>query len=38
MIVGDPIQVSVSGDALILLKPDGKELKMTSVKRTRVQS
>ncbi|MEO7142969.1 MAG: hypothetical protein ABI165_05640 [Bryobacteraceae bacterium] len=37
MIVGDPIQVSIDGDALIFLKPDGREMKTTIMKRVRAQ-
>jgi hypothetical protein len=37
MIVGDPVQVAIDGDALILLKPDGKELRTKIIKRSRAQ-
>jgi len=36
-IVGDPIQASVEGDHVILLRPDGKNLKTTILKRTRAE-
>jgi hypothetical protein len=35
LIVGDPVQALVDGDKLILLKPDGKELKLKITKRER---
>jgi hypothetical protein len=38
LIVGDPVQVAIEGGNLIILKPDGKEMKTTIVKRTRTQS
>ncbi len=38
LIVGDPVQVAIEGENLILLKPDGKEMKTTITKRTRAQS
>ena len=37
MIIGDPIKVAVDGGDLILLKPDGKELKVKIMKRERVK-
>lgn len=37
LIVGDPVKVAIDGGNLILLKPDGKEMKTTIVKRTRNQ-
>ncbi|HUA21320.1 MAG TPA: hypothetical protein VMB25_21385 [Bryobacteraceae bacterium] len=38
LIVGDAVQVAFDGnDHLILLKPDGKELKIKIIKRTRAQ-
>jgi hypothetical protein len=37
LIIGDPVQVSIDGDHLILLKPDGKELNTTIIKRVRTQ-
>ena len=37
LIVGDPVQVAIDGDALILIKPNGKELRMRITKRSRVQ-
>ncbi|MDP9112709.1 MAG: hypothetical protein M3O20_03395 [Acidobacteriota bacterium] len=36
LIVGDPVQVAVDGETLVLLKPDGKELRMRIIKRARV--
>ena len=38
LIVGDPVQVAIEGESLILLKPDGKEMKTTITKRARAQS
>lgn len=38
LIVGDPVQVAIDGGSLIFLKPDGKEMKTTIIKRTRAQS
>jgi hypothetical protein len=38
LIVGDPVQVAIDGDHLIFLKPDGKEMKTTIIKRTRAPS
>jgi hypothetical protein len=35
--VGDPIHVAISGNDLILLKPNGKELKTKIIKRARAQ-
>jgi hypothetical protein len=35
LIVGDPVQVALDGGSLIFLRPDGKEMKTTIVKRTR---
>jgi hypothetical protein len=37
LIVGDPVQVAIDGGNLIFLKPDGKEMKTTIIKRTRSQ-
>jgi hypothetical protein len=37
LIVGDPVSVCVNGESLILLKPDGKEIKAKILKRERVQ-
>lgn len=37
LIVGDPVQVAVHGEDLILQKPDGKELKTKIIKRERAQ-
>jgi hypothetical protein len=38
LIVGDPVQVAIDGGNLIFLKPDGKEMRTTIVKRTRAPS
>jgi hypothetical protein len=35
LIIGDPVQVAIEGDSLILLRPDGKEMKTKIVKRER---
>jgi hypothetical protein len=35
LIVGDPVQAAIDGENLILLKPDGKELKARIIKRER---
>src|SRR5487761_2156218 len=35
LIVGHPAQVALDGGTLIFLKPDGKEMKTTIIKRTR---
>lgn len=37
LIVGDPVQVAIDGESLIMLKPDGKELKTKIIKRERVR-
>ena len=37
LIIGDAVQVALDGQDLILLKPDGKELKAKIIKRARVQ-
>ena len=37
LIVGDPVKVAIDGGDLILLKPDGKELKTKITKRERPQ-
>ena len=37
LIVGDPVKVAIDGGNIILLKPDGKELKMKITKRERPQ-
>jgi len=37
LIVGDPVQVTIDGENLILVKPDGKELKTKIIKRARAQ-
>lgn len=37
LIIGDAVQVTVDGEDLILLKPDGKELKSKILKRERAQ-
>jgi hypothetical protein len=36
--VGDPVEASVEGDSVILLKPDGKDLKTSILKRERVKA
>lgn len=38
LIVGDAMQASVEGEKVILLAPDGKDLKTEILKRTRVGS
>ena len=35
LIVGDPVQVSIEGNTVILLRPNGKELKTFIIKRER---
>jgi hypothetical protein len=35
LIVGDPVQVSIEGNEVFLLRPDGKELKTSILKRER---
>lgn len=35
LIIGDPVQASVEGDNVLLLKPDGKNLKTSILKRER---
>lgn len=37
LIVGDPVKVAIDKDELILLNPDGKEMKMKITKRARAQ-
>jgi hypothetical protein len=37
LIVGDAVQVSIDGEHMLLLKPDGKELKTKIIKRARTQ-
>jgi hypothetical protein len=37
LIVGDPVKVALNKDELILLNPDGKEMKMKITKRARAQ-
>jgi hypothetical protein len=37
LIVGDPVQVSLHGDYLVIRKPNGKELKTRIIKRERAQ-
>jgi len=37
LIVGDPVQVAIDGESLILMTPDRKELKATIVKRARAK-
>jgi len=38
LIVGDPVQVSVEGQNVILLKPDGKNLNTSVLKRERADT
>lgn len=35
LIIGDPVQAAIDGENLILLKPDGKELKAKITRRER---
>ena len=37
LVIGDTVQVVVDGENLMLLKPDGKELKAKIIKRERAQ-
>jgi hypothetical protein len=37
LIVGDPVKVAIDKDELVLLNPDGKEMKMKITKRARAQ-
>jgi hypothetical protein len=37
LIVGDPVEVSIYKDELIIRKPNGKELKTKVIKRARAQ-
>jgi len=37
LIIGDPVQAAIDGETLILLKPDGKELKAKITRRERAQ-
>lgn len=37
LIVGDPVQAAVEGENVILLKPDGKDLKTSILKRERAK-
>jgi hypothetical protein len=37
LIVGDPVKVAIDKHELILLNPDGKEMKMKITKRARAQ-
>jgi hypothetical protein len=37
LIIGDPVQAALAGTDLILLKPDGKELKIKIIRRERAQ-
>jgi hypothetical protein len=37
LIIGDPVQAAVEGEDLILLRPDGKELKAKITRRERAQ-
>jgi len=38
LIVGDPVQVAIQGKDLLLVKPNGKEMKTTIMKRARAQA
>ncbi len=38
LIVGDSVQASVEGESVVLLKPDGKNLKTSVLKRERVKA
>lgn len=38
LIIGDPVQVSLKGEDVILMKPDGKNFKTTILKRERIQT
>lgn len=37
LIVGDPVEVSIHGDDLIIRKPNGKDLRTKIIKRARAQ-
>ena len=37
LFVNDPVQTLIDGEKLVLLKPDGKELKLKIIKRARAQ-
>jgi hypothetical protein len=37
LVVGDPVEVSLRGDHLVIRKPNGKELKTKIIKRARAQ-
>src|SRR5271167_3942282 len=38
LIVGDPVQVAIDGENLILQRPDGKEIKTKIIKRQRAEA
>jgi hypothetical protein len=38
LVVGDPVQVAIEGDDLILQRPDGKEIKAKIIRRQRAES
>jgi hypothetical protein len=37
LIIGDPVQAAIDGEDLILLRPDGRELKAKIVRRERAK-
>jgi hypothetical protein len=37
LIVNDPVQTLIDGEKIVLLKPDGKELRLKIIKRARAQ-
>ena len=37
LVIGDPVQVAIDGEKLILLEPGGKELKTRIIKRARAE-
>jgi hypothetical protein len=38
LVVGDPVQVAIDGDNLILQRPDGKEIKAKIIRRQRAEA
>jgi propanediol dehydratase large subunit len=38
LVVGDPVQVAIDGDDLILQRPDGKEIKAKIIRRQRAEN
>jgi hypothetical protein len=38
LVVGDPVQVAIDGDNLILQRPDGKEIKAKVIRRQRAEA